>query len=619
MMGAKALSSEGISCRWDSVSQANSIAVGRSAGGTSHEEVRAQVRRIVASRLFVRSVRLCRFLHFSVEQALIGASGMKEQLIGIEVFDRQPDYDPRVDPIVRVEARRLRSKLKAYYADANPADSIRIEFPVGGYAPQFLPLAAHSSGGTRRATPMETVSGETSMAVLPFANLTPGAGHDSPGGGDYFSDGLTEELIRLLTRVEGLRIVSWHSAAQLRGREQDLDAVRRQLGAAHVLRGSVRRTVERVRVSVYLIDANSGAYLWSEAYDRSPQDVFAMQEEIAQSIVDCLRLALATPRAGSSARPPNVECYNLCLQGRFHANRRTKEGLTKSVGCYEQAIAADPSSALACAGLADAYSLLADYAMARPAEVMPKARVAALRSLELDPSAAEANVSLAFIRSQYDWAWEDAEALYRRAITANPGYARARHWFGLDYLTLFGRFDEAREQLEIARGLDPLSQIIREGFGMFAMMQRDYDAALAAFRDVIELDPTFYKAYASLGRALSMLGRYDEAIEMFETARRMTGGQASLIAALGQTLGLAGRREEAEAFRDQLTNAGSPPLRLALVNLGLGETQRALDLMERACDERETGVAWFSVHPVYDAVRGEPRFQSILRRIGFLP
>ena len=603
------------------MSQANSVAVGRGAAGSSHEEVRAQVRRIVASRLFVRSIRLCRFLHFSVEQALTGDSCMKEQLIGIEVFDRKPDYDPRVDPIVRVEARRLRSKLKAYYDDASPADSIRIEFPVGGYAPHFFPLATPVAKGTQRggSAGNATVASETSMAVLPFANLTPGTGHDSPGGGDYFSDGLTEELIRLLTRVEGLRIVSWHSAAQLRGREQDLDAVRRQLGAAHVLRGSVRRTPERVRVSVYLIDANSGAYLWSEAYDRSAQDVFAMQEEIAQSIVDCLRLALATPRASSPVRPPNVECYNLCLQGRFHANRRTKEGLTKSVGCYEQAITADPSSALAYAGLADAYSLLADYAMARPADVMPKARVAALRSLELDPSAAEANVSLAFIRSQYDWAWADGETLYRRAIAANPGYARARHWFGLDYLALFGRFDEALEQLEIARGLDPLSQIIREGFGMFATMRRDYEGALRAFHDLIELDPTFYKAYASMGRAFSLMGRYDEAIEMFQTARRMTGDQASLIGALGQTLGLAGRRDEAVAFRDQLMSTGGPPLRLALVNLGLGETQTALDLMEQACEERETGVAWFSVHPVYDAVRSEPRFQSILRRIGFLP
>lgn len=580
-----------------------------------HEEIRAQVRRIASSRFFARSRRLCRFLHFSVEQTLAGdASCVKEQLVGIEVFDRKPDYDPRVDPIVRVEARRLRSKLKQYYDAAGPSDPIRIEFPVGGYAPRFFPFGAGSPAAPRAV-------GETSIAILPFANLTPAT--PTPGGSDdYFSDGLTEELIRLLTRVEGLRIVSWHSAAQLRGREQDLDAVRQQLGAANVLRGSVRRTADRVRVSVYLIETGAGAYLWSEVYDRSIQDLFAIQEEIAQSIVDRLRLALAAPRRGASAaQRPNLACYNLCLQGRFHANRRTKEGIEKSVACYDQAIAADPSCAFAHAGLADAYSLLADYSVVRASEVMPQARGAALRALELDPNSAEANVSLAFIRSLFDWEWIDAERLYRCAIAANPGYARAHHWFGLDFLTLRGRFDEAGEQLETARGLDPLSQIIREGLGMLAMMRRDFESALRAFRDLVELDPTFYKGYASSGRVLSLMGRYDEAVEMFEKARRITGDLPNIIAALGQTLGLAGRRDGALACLQQLqdpaTDNASSPLRLAMVNIGLGETRAALDYLERACQVRELGVPWFGVHPVYDAVRGEPRFQAILRRVGF--
>ncbi|HEV2200800.1 MAG TPA: tetratricopeptide repeat protein [Bryobacteraceae bacterium] len=583
-------------------------------GGAGHEEIRAQVRRIAASRFFARSRRLCRFLHFSVEQTLAGdASCVKEQLVGIEVFDRKPDYDPRVDPIVRVEARRLRSKLKQYYDAAGPSDAVRIEFPVGSYAPRFFPFGAGSPAAHK-------ASGETSIAILPFANLTP-ADLAPEGPDDYFSDGLTEELIRLLTRVEGLRIVSWHSAVQLRGREQDLEAVRRELGAGNVLRGSVRRTADRVRVSVYLIETSAGAYLWSEVYDRSLRDLFAIQEEIARSIVDRLRLALAAPRRDASGgHRPNLACYNLCLQGRFHANRRTKEGLEKSVACYDQAIAADPSCAFAHAGLADAYSLLADYSVVRPSEVMPPAREAALRALKLDPNSAEANVSLAFIRSLFDWEWADAETLYRRAIAANPGYARARHWYGLDFLTLRGRFDEAREQLECARSLDPLSQIVREGLGTMAMMRRDFEPALRAFEELMELDPTFYKGYAASGRVLSLMGRYDEAVAMFENARRIAGGLPNIVAALGQTLGLAGRRDAAFAclrqLQDPATDNASSPLRLAMVNIGLGETCAALDHMERACELRELGVPWFGVHPVYDPVRGEPRFQAILRRVG---
>ncbi len=577
-------------------------------------EVRAQLERILASRFFARSDRLSRFLKFSVEHALAGTCHhVKEQIVGVEVFDRKTSYDPRIDPIVRVEARRLRARLKEYYASDGQAEVFTIEFPKGGYAPVFRASLTADGAPTKLAVAPERPS-EISIAVLPFVNLTPQAAED------YFTDGLTEELIHLLTAVRELRVVSWHSASRLRGREQDLDAIREQLKVGVFLRGSLRRTTDRVRVTVQLIDLESGAYLWSEMYDRTMQDVFAMQEEMAQSIVTTLQLALHSPGGpGRRSAKPTFECYTLCLQGRFHANRRTMEGLEKSVACYRQATLADPNSAMAYTGLADAYSLLADYGAIPPEDGMPKARAAAQRALDLDPGSGEALVALAFVRSLYDWEWDDAQAQFQRAIALNPGNARAHHWFGIDFLARLGRFDEAAAEIDTARRLDPLSQITHEGAGAVRMLMRDYEASLQIYRELLDLDPTFYKFYSSIARVLSLMGRYTEAIAMFEKALMLAGDLPNLLGALGQTLALAGRRPEAIAKLAALTRLterkSTSLVSLAILHLGLGENEQALQWLEKACDRKEAGISWIKVHPLYDPLRGDPRFETLLKRV----
>src|SRR5580698_10131112 len=314
----------------------------------SPDQIRAQVDKMLASRLFVRSERLCRFLRFCVELTLDEKSDqLKEQMVGVEVFDRKGDYDPRTDPIVRVEARRLLSKLKEYYTSSGRPDCVLIELQKGSYVPCFPMRAAQQV----RPQPSVSQAEELSIAVLPFTNLTP------ESGTDYFSDGLTEELIHLLTRIPRLRVVAWSSMSQLRGREHDLAGIGQELKVATVLRGSVRRTHARVRVTAQLIDTESGNYLWSEAYDRQLENVLAIQEEMARAIVDTLQLTLAWRSGAASRKAPDLKCYNLCLQGRFHANKRTRDGLRQSVACFEQAVAADDRSAIAYAGLADAYSL----------------------------------------------------------------------------------------------------------------------------------------------------------------------------------------------------------------------------------------------------------------------
>ncbi len=582
------------------------------------EEVSAQLDKLVQSRLFARSGRMRRFLRFAVEHALAGTGDqIKEYSVGVEVFDRKHDYDPRTDPIVRVEARRLREKLRLYYKSEGQDDSVAIELPKGAYMPVFGLRAAASN-----AIPAGNV--QTSIAVLPFANLSPEAGDD------YFSDGLTEELILLLTRVKELRVVAWYSASQFRGREQDLRAIRKDLNVGVALRGSVRRTDSRVRVMAQLIDTSSGAYLWSEAFDRGARDVLAIQEEIARAIVGTFRLALdfagvrvTAARQLNAARKVNVECYNLCLQARFHARGRTSAGLRKCLDCYEQAIEKDSASPSAHAGLADTYSLLADYGVMHPKHAMPRAEAAARTALELDPNSAEASSSLAYIRSLFNWKWQEAEALYRRAITLNPGSSRARHWFSIDFLALLGRFDEAEPEIQRARELDPLSVIIHEGSPYLRNLRGDYEGALREFQQIMDLDSSFYKAYSGMGRVYSLMGRYDDAIVMFHEALRISGDIPNITGALGQTLALAGRREEALHCLDELHSTARtryvPSTCFAIVHIGLGELDKSLDWLELACDEHELPITTAKVHPVYDPLRSQARFKDILARVGFLP
>jgi TolB-like protein/Flp pilus assembly protein TadD len=597
------------------VTKGNSVSELHVSASPSQEQVRAQLEKILASRLFTRSERLCRFLRFCVELTLDEkGERLKEQLVGAEVFDRGGDYDPRIDPIVRVEARRLRSKLKAYYGSSGRPDCVLIELPKGAYVPSFrLRTVNQPAAHTIRSQPAANEAAERSIAVLPFMNLTPEA------GADYFSDGLTEELIHLLTRIPGLRVVAWSSMSQLRGREQDLAGIRQELKVATVLRGSVRRTPARVRVTAQLIDTESGRYLWSEAYDRQLENVAAIQEEMARAIVDTLQLTLDS----ASRKAPNLKCHNLCLQGRFHANKRTPEGLRQSLLCFEQAVAADESSAEAHVGLGCAYSLMADYGVADPQDVVPTAKLFTQKALALDPQSSQAHVSLAFILSTFEWKWSAAEAFYRRSIALNPGFSRARLWYATDYLALLGRFDEAIKEAKTALHMDPLSPLMLEGCAFVHILSRDYKTALQLCRQLAELDPVFWKAYSSLGRVFGLLGRYDEALACLERARALAGDVPSILAATAQTLGLAGFQWEAGALLDQLHEIHKsrwvPSSCFAIASIGLGDYQMALTHLETACEKREQAVSCIKVHPLYDPLRSEPRFHRMLERIGFLP
>ena len=568
--------------------------------------------KILAHRLFSRSERMVRFLRFAVDHALSGRSGdLKEYVIGVEVFDRTADYDPRVDPIVRVEARRLRAKLKAYYEADGAGDCVLIEFLSGGYAPRIRDRR-HAEPPAASSAP-ETIT----VVVLPFADLS------LKPGNAYFSDGLTEELIHVLTKVAGLRVVAWNSAARLRERQEDFRAIREQLNAGFVLTGSARIAGPSLRVRAQFIDTASGVYRWSETFDRRIHDVFAIQEEIARAIVRTLRLqvAPATGAIGFARGPGAIDSYDHYLRGRYYWHRRTPEDLERSIGYFRAALDADPQNSLAMTGLADAYSLLVDYGLMSPAAGMPKARDAAERAIALDGESAEGYCSLGLIRGLYDWDWRESERLYRRAVELNPGYSTAHHWLGVDCYALLGRFEEAAAELEIARQIDPLSGILREGQAMLKLFGRDYEGAIVAYRELIQDDPGFYKGYTGLGRAYAMQGNYMDALRMLDKGRSMAGDIPNILAAMGQVYALGGAPDRAREMVAKMADAARtgyvPSTAFAVVHLGLGEFDRALDWLERGAEGHDPPLTSIKVHPVYDPLRGSARFQSLVRALNF--
>jgi serine/threonine-protein kinase len=415
--------------------------------------------------------------------------------------------------------------------------------------------------------------------------------------------------------------VAWNSAVQWRDRQQDVRALGQSLQVAAVLTCSVRISGTPLRVRAQLIEASSGIYLWSETYDRPLGDLFSIQEEIARAIVRTLRLQLsgrfeAAPIARGGA---NIGAYDLYLQGRHQWNKRTREGLTRSVHLFEQAIAVDSGFALAYSGLADAYALQADFAILCTREAIPKAREAARRALELDPDLAEAWTSLAFIRSLFDWEWVEAELMYRRAIELNPSYATARHWLGVDFLAILGRLDEALVSVEEALRLDPLSFAIHDAKGIVLVLQRDYAAAADHYRSLANAAPDRFRAWSGLGRASIHYGRFDDAIHAFERALSLGGDVPNVLSAAAQAYAFAGRGGEARRMLARLNEATVtsfvPSPCMAMAHMAVGEVEEALRWLEHGCEEREVSLAPLRIHPAYDALRTEPRFQAILRRM----
>jgi TolB-like protein/tetratricopeptide (TPR) repeat protein len=571
------------------------------------ETIFAELDRIAQSPIFAGSDRMIRFLRFVVEQTLAGNSAtLKEYVLGTEVFDRKQDYDARIDPIVRVEARRLRAKLASYYEGEGKTAALRIEIPKGTYVPRFKrgePLVPALE------EPMVQAPRGRSIVVLPFRNLGPDPSQD------YLGDAITQELIHRLTKIDQLRVVAWTSAARLRDADEEACATVKAMGVSTVLKGSVRLAGNRIRVLAQLVDLNNGVYLWSEMFDRRVEDMIEIEEEISSAIVRKLEVELG----GRVRCKPDPEVYSLYLKGRYHWNWRTKEGFERAIEEFKQAIDLDPAYALAWAGLADTYLVMADYSLVKPAGVIELARAAANRALELDPTLGEAEATLGLIASIYEWEDEKAEHHFLRSMELNPGYATSFHWYGVDYLALKARFEEATAAIEQAIRLDPLSGIIRESRGYTLLLARRYEEAIREYHAAISFEPSFYKLDAALGRAYIQTGDYERAIQHLESARRNSGDVPNVIAALAQAHGEAGHDDCCRALLIYLERLSATrhisASCFAIALIGARQYDRALDWLEEGARRRESQLRALGVHPVWDPLRNDKRFQVLLDAI----
>ncbi len=615
------------------------------------ECVRVQLAKILASHAFAGAERPGRFLRFIVEQALEG-NQLKETVLGAEVFGRDPSYDPRLDGVVRVEAVKLRTRLKEYYETEGASDPVRIDLPKGGYLPCFaalpaipiapiaevtaeplprvwwinwrvvvpaLALAVLMAGYLlgRRSHPRPAAPDSSSIAVLPFVNLS------SDKENEYFSDGLTDDLINALTKVRGLRVVARGSAFQFKGRNPDIRAVGRQLNVAAVLEGSVQRSGDRLRITAQLSSVADGYHVWSETYDRRLADVFAVQDEISRAIVGALELRVAghpgRPLVESSTH--DLDAYNLYLQGRFHLNKWRPEGARKGIEYFAQAIAKDPGYAPAHAGMADCYTWLAVFGWSAAQQAMPQARQAANRALQLDETLAAAHVSLGYVKALYDWDWHGAEREFKRALELSPGDADAHFAYSVTYLTPLGRLDEALAEIQRSLALDPLSPYKITVAGMIYADRREYDRAVVEFRKAIELDPTFIHAYDEMLGVEAARDRLDAMAAVIQAMRATftnvddTSLSARLAAQQGKQ---AEARALVEHWIEECTRNQRPgkSCYAAQTYASIGEKDLAFQWLEKAYEERSPLLAYAKIMPNYDKLRADPRFQALLRRLG---
>ena len=454
-----------------------------------------------------------------------------------------------------------------------------------------------------------------SIAVLPFTNMS------ADPENEYFSDGITEEIISMLSKVKEFRVAARSSSFAFKGQSPNISEVAARLNVATVLEGSVRKVGNRLRITAQLVSASDGYHMWSERYDRELKDVFAIQDELAQAIVRTLKGQLTADADSRSATQytDNVVAYELYLKGRYVQNTRTRDGITRGIEYFGQAIQEADDYAPAYAGLADSHYYHAFYRDCPPREAFPKASAAAARAIDIDEKVAEAHTSLGAVRFYYDWDWKGAEAAFRRAIELNPNHATCHHWYA-EYLAAMNRLEEALASASRAHDLDPLSLTVNAGLGWVQYFSRRYDEAIQRFQKTLELDPHYLFIDWFLGQALLVQGRTDEAVSAFRRGLDRSGGHPGMAAYLAHACAKAGREPEAVRLLSQLEDrAGTsyvPSDYLGVVCLGLGETDRAFEWFDRACDERALHLVFLGIDPLFDELRSDPRFARLLRTIG---
>ena len=456
------------------------------------------------------------------------------------------------------------------------------------------------------------------LAVLPFENLT------GDPAQDYLSDGLTEEMIGQLGRLdpEHLGVIARTSVMHYKHTTEQVGKIGRELGVQYMLEGSVRREADRVRVTAQLVQMKDQTHIWSRQYDRELKSLLSLQGEIAQETADEIEVTLGRGHKAWAANrklasPSSYQAYDLYLRGRYFWNKRTKDGFQQAADYFQQSIANDPNYARAYAGLADTFALMSSWSFVPQGEAIPKARAAALRALQLDDGLAEAHTSLALIAEIYDYDWQSAEKEYRRAIQLDPQYATAHQWYA-ECLSFQGHFPEALEESERARQLDPLSLIIATDHAVILYFARQYDRAIEQFREVLAMEPNFGRAHMVV-YAYVEKGMFPEALAETAKWRHSDGSPISELEAY--VYGRWGKQQQAERAlaqwkRGSLHQPEVATLVLLEAYVATGRKEGALALLEKLYREHSNLVTILKVEPALDPLRGDPHFQELLRRTG---
>jgi eukaryotic-like serine/threonine-protein kinase len=567
--------------------------------------------------------------------------GNSSGLIAEAILNRNPvapiQVNPNVSPALQEVIRRALEKdrkLRYQHAADMRAELQRLKRDSGsGWRTGeeetdsvVTPTTSHlSSGGKRKAQtssarratvrPHRVARIIDSLAVLPFDNVSGEPEHE------YLSDGITGSLINSLATVPKLRVMAQSTVFRYKGRDIDPQAIGRELNVRAVLTGRIIHAGGSLRIGTELVDVATGSQLWGAQYNRKPDDIFVVQDEISNEISGKLRLQLTRAEKKRLAKhhTENAEAYRLYLQGRHHWNRWTEEGFYRAIDYFQQAVEKDPSYALAYAGVADSYVLLGWNSYLPPKEAFPKGKTAATTALQLDLDLPEAHASLAAVLWLNDWQWEEAQTEFKRSLELGPTYPTANHWYA-EYLMTMGKHAEALARMKTGQELDPLSLIINVATGWAFYNDRRYDEAIEQLRRTIELDPNYPVTYWILGLLLRKTGRYELAMTEGEKGVKLSGGSPLMRAALAHTLAAAGRTIEAVQTLEELTELAThryvAPYFFAGIHVGLGENDRAIEYLEKSYEEHSHWLIYLHMDPSMDGLRDNPRFQNLLQRVG---
>lgn len=570
--------------------------------------VREQLTRIVNGPTLVSSARLRRFLTHIVNRTINGdVDDLKEFSIAMEVFDRTSEYDPNIDAIVRVEARRLRAKLKAYYEEGpGTADPVLIALRPGSYVPIFRWL--DSKQPIQQAeTPFLAQPIRTSIAVLPFVNMSPEPEQD------YFCDGITEEIINALTHVPGLNVIARTSAFQFKSVSIDIREVGQRLGADLVIEGSVRKAGKQLRITAQAIQTGSGHHLWSETFRRELEGVFAIQEEIAHSIADLLRLHVPSARPLVRFSNINVEAYTRYLRARFLLYQQSPETLRAALQEFRELIREYPDYALGYSGIAAANGFLSLFGVVPGREVYPEAKATAERGYTLDPESGETCTVLAGIRATFEHRWDEVERLCERALKLQPGHASAHMVRGMAFLCQ-GKIAGAEASLRRSTELDPLSAPDSARIAYLHYVKGECEAAAEHLQHCFERDRHYPEARFYLGLLHFRKQEYDAVIESM--SRSVVPLDIGLLAAAYARQNSLSRAKQCV---DNLAHLSSTqyvtPLAQAFAAIGMEDHNVALQRLEQAIDDKTNFVNMLGVEPFFDPLRTHGRFTKLLKRL----